>query len=155
MSNILDMFLLCVLIHVIGIIYIIFFFEEVPKATVEAAVETETVKSENGLDNPAFTTSEGMSSASTLEKGSEINPNEMVTKPVQEATVAATIPKETQKSFIRESFEMFLSNFKVFTIARPFSGRFIMWLVMIGFAIYAFSNSKNRSFVMFFSFFTS
>lgn len=140
------MFLFCILIHVFGIIYIIFFIEEVPKAepeqkSIDPEVEKPVpIKMETGLDNPGYDkTSEG-SSASTLEAHFRNNSEVVATKAVEETI--KTIPKETKQNFVRESIEMFISNFKVFSVVRPFSGRITLWLVMIGFTVFAFSNSK-------------
>lgn len=123
------MFLLCVLIHVCGIIFIIFFIDEVPPPKpAEVQKKEEQI---DGVDNPGFATTEG----STLE---------MRTRNVLKSstTVQSQTSPEVKKNIIRESLEVFISNFKVFRVLRPYSGRIIVWMVNIGFAIFVFSNSK-------------
>lgn len=149
----LDMFLLCILIHVLGIIYIIFFIEEVPSNTPDAKSDVEKEKTvainkETGLDNPGYDTTTEGSSASTLEMRFRNKSEEIVAKTLP-AALPDTMTKETHKNFIRESFDMFISNFKVFSVVRPFSGRMILWLVIIGYSIFAFSNSKSFILVVF------
>lgn len=144
------MFLLCILIHVLGIIYIIFFIDEVPAVAPDAKIDVEkdktvTINKDTGLDNPGYDTATEGSSTSTLEMRFRRKSEEIVAKAMPETVEA--IPDETQKNFLRESIDMFISNFKVFSVVRPYSGRMILWLIIIGYSIFAFSNSKNLTFV--------
>lgn len=138
------MFLLCVLIHVLGIIFIIFFIEEAPAPSSEATKtdvdqkSSSTSKPESGLDNPGYDTTTEASSTSTLEMRFRNTSEEIATKTMPEIAKAA--PEEVKKGFVRESIDMFISNFQVFKVIRPFSGRTLLWAVMIGYGIFAFSN---------------
>ncbi|XP_063697804.1 proton-coupled folate transporter-like [Culicoides brevitarsis] len=120
-----NMFLLCIFIHVFGIIFIIFFIDEYPLPT---AAEDNRVA---GKENPGYIENENNGSnlelkyTSKLENGSNINNDNK---------------NETHKHFCRETMEMSISSFKIFFVHRILDKKIVLWLVIIGFSVFAFSN---------------
>uniref|UniRef100_A0A336KPQ4 CSON013923 protein n=1 Tax=Culicoides sonorensis TaxID=179676 RepID=A0A336KPQ4_CULSO len=141
------MFIFCLIIHICGVIFIIFYIDEVPKPTESANHEMKKEKTEpistleGGKVNPGYdATTE--STASTLELRSRSAIEEKVISQLQEAaSTSKAVSEEVHKNIVRESFDMFISNFKVLSVVRPFSGRVTLCLIIIGYSIFVFSNT--------------
>lgn len=129
------MFVFCALIHILGIIFIIFFIEEVPQPKSDLPVDGPPANStpKTGVDNFAYDTTESSGNIRTRN----------VAKVLPEVSIECTIP-EKKSNIFKESIEVFISNFKILSVVRAFSGRTILWMVLFGYSIFAFSNSKKR-----------
>lgn len=116
--------------HVCGCIYIIFFINEVPKQETDDSIKV-SAESKEGVDNPGF----------------DSNGQNMEMRPT-----IVELPIETQKArknIIREGFDLFFSNFKVFQIPRPYSARKILLIVIIGYILITLAYGELEIFILF------
>lgn len=114
--------------HVCGCIYIIFFIEEVPKP------ETVSSESKDGVDNAGF----------------DSNDQNIEMRPKNVSNIeSASKTQEATKNIIREGLDLFISNFKVFQIPRPFSARKILLIVIIGYILMTLATGEFEIFILF------
>lgn len=116
---------MCVLVHLLGCFYIIFFIDEVPKKEITSS----------GIENSAFDSSE--SNLDNVRSKSNL----------PEITVKT--PEEASKNIIMEGFDLFISNFKVFQIPRPFSARKIILIVIFGYVLMTLAFGELEIFHLF------
>lgn len=106
--------------------YIIFFVEEIK---VKPA-EEETKPDLTGADNPTY-------DGSTLELRDRGNGEQ------QQAAPKALPPiTEPKPGFLKHGFQLFLSNFTIFKVERPNSGRLLLIIIMISYIIVVFATGE-------------
>lgn len=129
----LDLFILCVVIYILGIIYIIFILQEVKAKPAIMAPENE--KQTSGVENPAFV-SDSSNAVEMVKKSENINNNV-----VDDVTTAEI----TKPGFLREFFDLTLALQLVDVIIKKRSGnlRTIVWLILLCNVIFLASLGEN------------
>ena len=120
----LELFTLCVIIYILGILYIIFVLQEVKASPASAAPENEKqTSSTDGVENPAFVndSNNGTEVMKKNENGNNLNSND------------GTTAKITKRGFLREFFDPTLALQLVDVIVKKREGnlRILIWLVLL------------------------
>uniref|UniRef100_A0A336MET8 CSON013922 protein n=1 Tax=Culicoides sonorensis TaxID=179676 RepID=A0A336MET8_CULSO len=124
-----NLFLLGLLVHLCGCVYILFFIDEVPKQDSPSKPLPDSNKS--GIDNAAFELTDQNQTSSVKKTDSVKNGD-------KEKEETETI----NKNILKECLDLFVSNFKVFQIPRPHSARKILLIIISCYLLLAFSNGE-------------
>lgn len=113
----LELFALCVIIYILGILYIIFVLQEVKASP----AKTSELDKPSGVDNPAFDSNNDSNNGNM----------EIMKKNASDATTATA--EITNRGFLREFFDLTLTLQLVDVIVKKRAGnlRTLIWIVLL------------------------